>query len=309
MGVFSWLKKAILFCLLFFLIDYGISSLLLTGLNQYFGLDSNAEILLNGSSMSLAGFDKIKIENATKKSVAFYSRNGVSLEDRSTMLKHYFNKSSKKTAIVVLEVNPLLFSKKFTAANVYRLFLPFMDDAAIDEFVKSKTTLKDYWVRKIIRTSRYDIDLFSLAVKGYMGVYENKKTQVLDANALDGLRGKANSVPVEFNAERVALFKETIELAKKSSEKIVLVNMPIFDTKMKTFKADEYQSFLSFFVDYAKNHRDFYFLDLNQQQIISNPNLFSDPLHVNVEGQTKVSEALVQFLFSNQLISERPSKQ
>lgn len=309
MGVFSWLKKAILFCLLFFLIDYGISSLLLTGLNQYFGLDSNAEILLNGSSMSLAGFDKIKIENATKKSVAFYSRNGVSLEDRSTMLKHYFNKSSKKTAIVVLEVNPLLFSKKFTAANVYRLFLPFMDDAAIDEFVKSKTTLKDYWVRKIIRTSRYDIDLFSLAVKGYMGVYENKKTQVLDANALDGLRGKANSVPVEFNAERVALFKETIELAKKSSEKIVLVNMPIFDTKMKTFKADEYQSFLSFFVDYAKNHRDFYFLDLNQQQIISNPNLFSDPLHVNVEGQTKVSEALVQFLFSNQLITERPSKQ
>ncbi|MFN9116278.1 MAG: hypothetical protein ACK5XN_40060, partial [Bacteroidota bacterium] len=138
-------------------------------MNQYFGLDSNAEILLNGSSMSLAGFDKIKIENATKKSVAFYSRNGVSLEDRSTMLKHFFNKSSKKTSIVVLEVNPLLFSKKFTAANVYRLFLPFMDDAAIDEFVKSKTTLKDYWVRKIIRTSRYDIDLFSLAVKGYMG--------------------------------------------------------------------------------------------------------------------------------------------
>jgi hypothetical protein len=309
MGVFSWLKKAILFCLLFFLIDYGVSSVLLTGLNRYFGLDSNADILLNGSSMTLAGFDKIKIENATKKNVAFYSRNGVSLEDRSTMLKHFFNKSSKKTSIVVLEVNPLLFSKKFTAANVYRLFLPFMDDSAIDEFVKSKTTLKDYWVRKIIRTSRYDIDLFSLALKGYMGAYENKKTQVLDVNALDGLREKANSLPVEFNPERVALFKETIELVKRSSDHIVLVNMPIFDTKMKTFKADEYQAFLSFFIDYAKNHRDFYFLDLNRQQIISNPNLFSDPLHVNVEGQTKVSEALVQFLFSNQLITEKPRQQ
>ena len=107
--------------------------------------------------------------------------------------------------------------------------------------------------------------------------------------------------------QKVALFKKTIELAKRSSEKIVLVNMPIFDSKMKTFKDEEYQVFLSFFSDYAKNHRNFYFLDLNQQQIISNPNLFSDPLHINVEGQTKVFAALVQFLSSNNMISKRRS--
>ncbi len=309
MSLISWLKKAIIFGFLFFVIDFGISTVLLTGLNKYFGLDSNANILLNGSSMSLAGFDKVKIEKATNKKVAFYSRNGVSLEDRSTMLKHYFNQSTQKTEIVVLEVNPLLFSKKFTAANVYRLFLPFMDDAAIDDFVKSKTTTKDYWVRKLIRTSRYDIDLFSLSLKGYMGVYENKKTQVLDPNALAGLRANANTVPVEFDAERVALFKETIELAKRRSEKIVLVNMPIFDTKMKTFKVEEYQVFLNFFKDYAKTHQNFYFLDLNQQHIISNPNLFSDPLHVNVDGQTKVSDALVKFLVSNNLILQKQSPQ
>lgn len=295
----------LLFLVIFFIVDFGISTALLGGLNRYFGLNTNAEILLNGSSMFLAGFNKLKIESATDKRVAFYSRNGVSLEDRSTMLQHYFNKSSQKTEIVVFEVNPLLFSKRFTAANVYKLFLPFMDDPAIDHFVKSRTTTKDYLVRKIIRTSRYDIDLFSLSVKGWMSIYENKKTEILDANALEGLKGKVNSVPVELDSEKVVLFKKTIQWAARNSEKIILVNMPIFEAKMKTFKAEEYQFFMSFLNEYTHSHPNLYFLDLNQKQIVSDPDLFSDPLHVNVEGQKKVSDAFVQFLFSNNLIAER----
>jgi hypothetical protein len=300
MSSFLWFKRLTIFAVLFFLIDFGISTALLTGLNKYFGLNSNAKILLNGSSMSLAGFNKAKIETATNKSVAFYSRNGVSLADRKTMLEHYFNTTSQKTDIVVLEVNPMLFSKRFTAANVYMLFLPFMDDPAIEAFIKSKTTFKDYCVRKLIRTSRYDLDLFSLSIKGYFGMYENKKTQVLDANALEGLKGKVNSVSVEFDHEKADLFKRTIELAARHSKKIILVNMPIFESKMKTFKIDEYQVFISFIKDYAKS-QNILFLDLNQPEIMANPNLFSDPLHVNVEGQVKASDALLQFVNANGL--------
>lgn len=299
--MFIWLKRLIVFTVLFFLIDFGIAAGLLTGLNKYFGLNSNAKILVNGSSMSLAGFNKAKIETATNKSVAFYSRNGVSLEDRKTMLEHYFNTTTQKTDIVVLEVNPLLFSKRFTAANVYMLFLPFMDDPAIDQFIKSKTTFKDYCVRKLIRTSRYNLDLFSLSIKGYLGIYENKKTQVLDDKALNGLKSKVNTVPVEFNNDKVALFKRTIALVENHSKKIILVNMPIFDSKMKTFKNDEYQVFLSFIKEFTTSHPNILFLDLNQPEITANPNLFSDPLHVNVEGQVKASEALVQFVNANGL--------
>ncbi len=301
MSSFIWLKRLTIFTVLFFLIDFGISTVLLTGLNKYFGLHSNAKIVLNGSSMSLAGFNKAKIETATNKSVAFYSRNGVSLEDRKTMLEHYFNTTTQKTDVVVLEVNPLLFSKRFTAANVYMLFLPFMDDPAMDKFIKSKTTFKNYCVRKLIRTSRYDLDLFSLSLKGYMGMYENKKTQVLDASALIGLKDKVNSVPVEFDQEKADLFKRTIALTESHSKKIILVNMPIFESKMKTFKHDEYQVFISFIKEYAKSHQNISFLDLNQPEITTNPNLFSDPLHVNVEGQVKASEALVQFVNSKGL--------
>jgi hypothetical protein len=301
MSIFLWLKRLMVFIVLFFLIDFGISTALLPGLNKYFGLNTNAKILLNGSSMSLAGFNKAKIETDTNKSVAFYSRNGVSLEDRKTMLEHYFNTTTQKTDIVVLEINPLLFSKRFTAANVYMLFLPFMDDPAMDEFVKSKTTFKDYCVRKWIRTSRYNIDLFSLSLKGYLGMYENKKTQVLDDNALEGLKSEVNSVPVEFDKNKAELFNKTIVLAKSHSKKIILVNMPIFESKMKTFKSKEYQVFIAFIKEFVIKNQNILFLDLNQPDITANPNLFSDPLHVNVEGQVKASNALVQFINSNEL--------
>ena len=301
MSILIWSKRIVIFGALFFLIDFGISELLLKGLNKYFGLHSNAKMLVNGSSMSLAGFNKAEIESASHKSIAFYARNGVSLEDRNTMLEHYFDTTTQKTEIVILEVNPLLFSKRFTAANVYMLFLPFMDEPSMEGFIKSKTTFKDYWVRKLVRTSRYNVDLFSVSLKGYLGMYENKKTQILDANSLEGLKGQVNSVPVEFDADKVALLKKTIALVEKNSKKIILVNMPIFESKMKTFKYDEYQVFISFIKKYAQSHHNILFLDLNQQQITSDPKLFSDPLHVNDQGQIKVSETLIQFIAANGL--------
>ena len=299
MGKQTWLKRALIFIFLFFISDLLISEALLIGLNRYFGLQSNAEILINGSSMSMAGFNKTNIEKATQRSVSFYSRNGVSLDDRTAMLKHYFHTTSKKTELVILEVNPLLFSKRFTAANVYVLFLPFMDDPSINQFVRSKTSNLDYLIRRIIRTSRYNLDLFSLSLKGYMGVYDNKKNQILDSNALLDLKNKVNTVPVEFNDDKIILFKNFIKIAAANSKKIILVNMPIYNVKMKTFKNEEYNDYISFMKQLSASQNDVLFLDLNQDQITSNPNLFSDPLHVNNQGQIKVTDALVKFISSN----------
>jgi hypothetical protein len=301
MIIFIWLKRFIVFIVLFFLIDFLISSLLLTGLNKYFGLNSNAKILVNGSSLAMAGFNRTKIESVTNKSVAFYSRNGVTLEDRKLMLEHYFNTTIQKPDIVVFEVNPLLFSKRSTAANVYMLFLPFMDDPAINEFIKNKTTFKDYFIRKFIKTSRFNLDLFSLSLNGYFGMYENKKTQVLDEKSLKGLKKRFNSVTVEFDMDKVELFKRTIAFAKSNSNKIILVNMPIFESKMQTFKNEEYQVFISFIKKYSRSHQNILFLDLNKSVKTSNPNFFSDPLHLNFQGQFEATKSLTDFINFNEL--------
>lgn len=300
MKSFVWFKKISVLIMLFFLIDFAISEFLLGGLNKYFGLYSNSEILLNGSSMFLAGFDKSKIEKGTHKRVAFYSRDGVSLLDRNAMLKHYFNTTNKKTEIAVLEVNPLLFSKRSTAANVYMLFLPFMDDNSMCQFVQSKASYKEFLMRKFVRTSRFDVNMIVLSLKGYFGIYENIKTQTLDPKALAGLKNQFNSVPVEFANDKIAVFKSTIKLVQKNSKSIILVNMPMYDIKLKTFKKVDYQVFISIIKEFSKNN-NILFLDLNQKEINANSSFFSDPLHLNVQGQDKVSKSLNEFINSNGL--------
>jgi hypothetical protein len=295
----TWFKKILLLLLVFFLIDFCISEVLLVGLNKYFGLNTNAKILINGSSMTIAGIDKTSIEHSFSKNVAFYARTGASLQDRNVMLNHYFNVSKSKTELVIFEVNPLLFSNKFTAENVYLLFLPFIDDPSMDAFIKSKSDVKGYWLRKIIRTSRYNTDLISFSIRGYLHKFENQKQQVLDLNALAGLQSQSNSVPVQIDPSKIDLFKQSIALIQKHSQKIILVNMPIFTTKMETFKSDEYEKYINTLVNFSKANNQVYFVDLNNPEVTKNPNYFSDPLHLNAKGQVEATKLLTSFITTN----------
>ena len=90
MGYSEWLKKSVILLILFFGIDFAVSAVLLIGVNKYFGLHSKSQIFINGSSMAMAGFDKTNLEHSLNKSIAFYTRTGVSLQDRNAMLHHYF---------------------------------------------------------------------------------------------------------------------------------------------------------------------------------------------------------------------------
>jgi hypothetical protein len=301
MGFSAWLKKALIFLVCFFVIDFAISQLLLTGLNKYFGLDSNSEIFINGSSMAMAGFDKTNLEHSLDKKIAFYTRVGVSLQDRNAMLHHYFDGNKNETEVAIYEVNPLLFSKRFTAENVYLLFLPFIDEPGMSAFVESKTSTKEFWFRKIFRSSRYNVDLITTAIKGYAGNYENQKHQVLDTKALSGFEKEINTVPVELDPQKIALFMESIELMKVHSKKIILVNMPIYSAKMKTFKSLEYENYLKKVSGFSKDN-EVYFLDMNQSDLVHNPDYFADPLHLNSAGQAQVTKLLTSFIESKGII-------
>ncbi len=281
---------------LFFAIDYAISEVLLNGLNKYFGLHTQSDMFINGSSMSMSGFDKTNLEKILHKKISFYTRTGVSLQDRSAMLHHYFDAATQKTDIAIFEVNPLLFSKKFTSANVYMLFLPFIDEPSMAQFISANTDTKEFWVRKLIRCSRYNSDMIALAMKGYTGNYKNQKNLTLDVNALEGMKSEQNSVQVELNPQKIELFKSSLALMQKHCNKIILVNMPIFSTKLKTFKTQEYQAYLNLVQQSADASKNIYFLDLSQPHIDEQASYFSDPLHLNSSGQEQITAAMTQFL-------------
>ena len=57
MTSFQFIRRTILFLILFFAADYLISLVLFKDLNSTFNLDHHPEILINGSSMSGSGFN------------------------------------------------------------------------------------------------------------------------------------------------------------------------------------------------------------------------------------------------------------
>ena len=140
MGYRNTILNFVLFASLFFAADYALFKFLELGLRSFYGFDKKPEVLINGSSMSLADFNVSQIEQRLNKDVINYSKNGVSLEDRIAMVKHFYNEvKTDSNLTIIFEVNPMLFSEKFTAENVYLLFLPFMDDPNIEQMIKTNS--------------------------------------------------------------------------------------------------------------------------------------------------------------------------
>jgi hypothetical protein len=273
-----------------------VSTYLLDGINKEFGLDSDPEILINGSSMIIAGFDKSVIENRTNKKTAFYSRQGVSLADRAVMMEHFFGIFPDDVQTVIFEVNPLIFSNRFSAENVYTLFYPYMDSPAIDTFIRSKAEIREYYIHKYIRSLRYDINLVKSSINGHLRTIPNVKTQILDTNSLEGLRASWNSVEVEINPDKIELFEGTIKSIQEHGASVILINMPMYSLKFKTFRTSDYQDYISYLETFSRKHQNVIFLDLNINSINSHNRYFSDPLHLNHEGEQIITDKLIDIL-------------
>jgi hypothetical protein len=285
------LMKLIVLITLFFIIDNVISFLLLKGINKYYGIGSNSEILINGSSMTMAGFNKEEMEFILNKEISIYARNGCGVEERYEMLVHYFNKDNGRTKTVLYETNPLLFSNKKTAANTYKLFFPFMDDPFVNDYIKSEASLSDYLVHKLIKTSRFDETLFINALKGYISSHENVKNIVVDINTILPLEKQKNTLHIEYDSIKVEIFKKSIQLIHNIGAEVILVNMPMTRQKGETFKHTEYQQYLFFLEQFSNEHPNVSLINLNTD-LFNDYHLFSDPLHLNASGQKKLTEIL-----------------
>ena len=292
----QFIKRLVFFIIIFVLVDYCISNFLLNGINKYFGLDSHPEILINGSSMILAGFDKTEIERLTSKNIALYSRPGVSLADRSVMIEHFFDIYPDNVEVVIFEVNPLIFSNRFSSENVYTLFYPYIDNPAIDTFIRNRADQKEYFSHKYIRSLRFDIQLVKSSINGYLNNYSNIKTLILDTNSLEGLRGSRNSVEIEIDEDKRKLFERTIELIQNHGAEVILINMPMYSLKFNTFKSSDYNNYISYFESYSDNNDNMLFIDLNTPSFNNESKYFSDPLHLNHNGEKALSKKITEVL-------------
>ena len=286
-----FIKTVVAFVLLFLVLDMLIANGLERGLYKYYGIGEPSEIALIGHSHLMLGVDKIQLEEALQTFVAKYTREGVNVADRHQMIKQLLNKNPDLKT-VIYGVDAWTFTGEGLSENSHKLLYPFLDDPQIDTYVKSKDPWTDYLPRKFIKTTRYNEQLIAGAMRGYFEKWDNLKFGTVDTLRLQRELSKGNYRRINNNAENIAIFKASLRLLESRGIKVVLLYVPNID-KLEQIQQQKFDETIAVFKGMESKHIRF----LNFQEPWSHDySLFYDPIHLNPEGQKRITEELIRAL-------------
>lgn len=293
----KYIKKVILFILLIFALDYAISSVLLTGINRFYGLTQHSKILLVGHSHLMLATKKEELEKQTKFPVSKYTREGVSVADRYVMVKQFLSSPySDSLQIVIYGVDAYSFTTSGLSENSYTLFYPFMENNVMDSYIYENVQNKyDYWIHKLFKTSRYSELLLNAAGRGWLSNWSNLKFGEVNVEKVKKEVTNKKQRKIVINPQAIATFKETLELITKRGIKIILLNTPLIDI-LNDAEPKQYREVTSIFENLATNNALIEYWDYNQPPYSTDYSLFFDPIHLNPKGQQVITEKIIKQL-------------
>lgn len=275
---------------LFFLCDFLIALWLKKGLDNYYGLNQNSEVLLIGHSHLMLSSDKNQMEKDLNMEVSKFCREGVDVSTRKKMIEYYLSLSNKDSLkYVVYGVDLFSFQPRGLAQNTHTQFYPFMDNDIIDSYIKSHDASVPYWSHKLIRSTRYDDALINSAIRGHRNDWSNYKYGTIDIEQVrKGL--KRDNRSVAFDSTLVRDLEQTLDLLEKKGIRTVLVNTP---TLYELNKANEagYTRINEYFDSIAATFPNVEYWNLNPQYS-QRYDLFFDMIHMNNEGQKVISREI-----------------
>lgn len=291
--------KTLVFLVLLFAVDRALDAVFRQGLVRYFGLVRPAPVLCVGHSRMVLGLDKTMLEARLGRPVAKFAIQGANAVDRRAMIAHYLERHPNGVEAVVYHVDARLFTGEGLSANSYELFFPFMDSAAMYHYLRdavgSKTTLL---VRRLACCTRYSEATLALAVRGWLGRWDNLKSGTVttrSANAWMNSRFRK----IKRNPALVQVFEQTVDFVRDREKVIVLVALPAIDLYNDRDRKGQTAA-MDAFAAFAADRDGVYFLDYNED-FESDYTLFHDPIHLNPKGQRVVTERLARDL--NRILS------
>ncbi len=278
---------------LFFTCDILIGLFLTNGLYKYYGLGTDAEIALVGHSHLMLGIDKTLLQIELGIPVAKYTREGVNIADRQMMVKQLILKNPKLKTLVY-GVDAWSFTGEGLSDNSYVLFYPFMGDKDINKYIKEQAETGNYWIHKLLKTSRFDESLISSSFRGYLNNWTNLKYGEVDTVRLKEQIKAGDFRRINNSTVNIELLKETIRELNRKNINVILLYVPTIDVynqaepkkfteTLEIFKqmADEFEnvSFLNYLEPYSHDY-----------------SLFFDQIHMNPKGQELITKRLIQDL-------------
>ena len=269
---------------------------MMKGVNDYYGLNQNSEVLLIGHSHLMLATDKKRLENETGMKVSKYCREGVSVSDKKVMVEHFLNNGHADSLKYVLYgVDLATFTGEGLSQNSYKLFYPFMDDKFVDSYIKSQTDGEDYFLHKLIKTTRFSDDgLKNSAIRGWLSNWDNLKTNVINIDSYKRKLANDDERHIKMNPELINEFVETIKEITDRGVRVILVNPPTLDL-LNNYEPDKYTEVMTWFTNFANENDLVEFVDFNPKYS-SDHSIFSDRLHLNSKGQQIITTELVHYL-------------
>lgn len=286
--------KIIIFLLLFLGLDWGVSTIFRMGMERYYGINQDAEILIIGHSHMMKTCNKVKLEQGLNKKIAKYCREGVLIKQRHKMVQHFLLHQKHHTVPYVLYgVDPHMFNhSNDLSANSYKLFYPFMETPVMDEYVWQEASLWDYTLHKYIRSTRYSDTAIYRSARGWLNYWESMARGVISNKKWNQPRPWKVNMP----EDNVKIFHETLDLLINSGAHIILV-YPSIIKSYETSNPEAFQFMMNYFQSLADAHPKIDFL--NYAPLVSHrQELYEDPVHLNRQGEAIITENLIDDLKS-----------
>jgi len=283
------LCKLLIFAIIVFVLDRGISALLQRGLDRYYGLDKQASVLCIGHSHTMLGIDGTRLEQGLGVPVAKYAVNGANTIDRLAMIRHYLGSRPGAVKLVIYDVDDHTFTSSGLSSNSYRLFFPYLDNPDIARFLKESAGSWDELLsRRIVTLLRYNSVTLNLALRGTLRRYDNFKTGQVDIPALQNEIKANQRPPITIDQKMIDSFRETVSFVRENNGQLVLLYIPTVDLVNNVDKV-RHEQVMDIFKNYAAQDKGITVLDYNPS-FSHRYELFSDPIHLNRNGQHAVTD-------------------
>jgi hypothetical protein len=277
---------AILFCL-----DRLIGKAAERGLDRYFGMDRDAAVLLVGHSKTILGLDDAALEHELAIPVAKYAMNGANIFDREIMVRHFFSQHPGQVKLVVYDVDGFTLNQGNLSANSYRLFYPYMDDPQVASYVRANDpSVADYYIRKLLPSTRYDETSLWLSLRGHFGFGENLKRGTVDLARLRARMARGQQQRPAIQLHSLAAFDRTISYIRSTGARVLLIYLPVVDVLNDADREGEART-IGIYEQYASRDAGVLFWNYSKQYE-SKHELFMDGIHLNQAGQSGVTSRL-----------------
>ena len=282
--------------LTFVILDIGIASVLKLGVDNYFGLNQRADVLLIGHSHLMLSIDKQKMENDLKIKVSKYCREGADVEDKYFMTKQYLDsRYSDSLRVLMYGVDLFTFSPGGLSSNSYMMFYPFMDNKDINQMIRIYSNKVDYWTHKLVKTYRYnESTIKNAAIRGLMDDWSNKKYGQVDIEAYKKLINNHQERHIYMNQKCINRFIETVKMATDRGIRVILVNTPTLDI-LNSYEPEQFAEICQWYRDFAAKEKLVEYWDYNPEYS-NRHELFYDRLHLNTKGQLIINKLITNHL-------------